>query len=431
MESKREIPIIHTEIKEKKNFSMEENFVDSAKKALGGKLSDINIREGSDGLKLFNTSPMLIYEGYKPEQEYLKGLICQVTLEKGIKIVTCCFHKFYNLGEKPEIDKDFYSLIQQPDVAIIFPEKIDGTNIRLYVNPDTKEVKAATRGMIDGGKDPDEEGFEGASTIHFGQESLKIAQEQFPKILDKDLLEKYSPIFELIHPQNRIVTDYGDRMDLILLSVFDKQNGCRELTRKELTEFAQKYELNLVSVYQVRNSNWDETIKELEEQWRGTDKEGTVVTIEQNGEIVFRIKVKSKEYLELMRAIKFCTLNNTVGLVEKWKIESWENLKIKIHESYPDLPEEVMMGYEDYYNTIEKYEEEIKNQVDKIISNYMEFAIQNNTANVSQKDFALVIQERQDKSFFFLLRKFGSDKLDDARLKIIEKLKKQRPIKDF
>lgn len=49
----------------------------------------------------------------------------------------------------------------------------------------------------------------------------------------------------------------------------------------------------------------------------------------------------------------------------------------------------------------------------------------------AQKDFALAIQNRQDKSFFFLLRKFGPEKLSEARTRISEQLKKQNPIKEF
>lgn len=415
--------------KEKIKTSLEDNFLNAAKMVLEGKLGGINVREGKGGLKLFNAKPMLIYEGYQPEQEYLKGLICHETPE-GLKIVAPCFRKFYNLGEKPENDQRFYQLIQEPDIVVNFTEKIDGTNIRFYVNPETKEIRAATRGMIDGGKDPDEEGFDEAANIHFGQESLKIAQEQFPQVLDKDLLERFTPIFELIHPQNRIVTDYGDRSDLVLLAVFDKQNGCRELTRKELTEFSEKYRLHLVDTFRVDSSNWDETLRELQQQWEGTDKEGTVITIEKNGEIVFRIKVKSKEYLELMRAMKSCTLNKTLELITELRVVSWEDFKDKIHKRFPNLPEEVMMGYETHYRAIESYNAEMTRQAESIIASYNEFVSQNPQIT-SQKDFALAIQDRADKSFFFLLRKFGPEKVDEARRRIIEQLKKGQPIKEF
>lgn len=429
MESEK-IGIPDTKIeKEKTETSLEKNFINAAKMVLEGKLGGINVRGGNGNLKLFNAGPMLMYEGYQPEQEYLKGLICHQTPE-GLKVIVPCFRKFYNLGEKSENDQRFYQLIQEPDVVINFPEKIDGTNIRFYVNPETREIKAATRGMIDGGKDPDEEGFEEAANIHFGQESLKIAQEQFPQVLDKDLLERFTPIFELIHPQNRIVTDYGDRSDLVLLAVFDKQNGCRELTRKELIEFSEKYRLHLVDTLRVGSLNWDEALRELQRQWEGTDKEGTVVTVEKNGEIVFRIKVKSKEYLELMRVMKFCTLNRTMKLVTELQVVSWEDLKDKIHERFPNLPEEVMMGYETHWRAIESYNTEIARRADSIIASYGEFVSQNPQIT-SQKDFALAIQDRADKSSFFLLRKFGPEKVDEARLRIIEQLKKGQPVKEF
>lgn len=346
---------INFEARESHEFSLEANFINAAKMALEGKLVGINIREDNGNLKLFNAGPRLIYEGYTPEHEYLKGLICQISPKDGIKVVAPCFRKFYVLGEKPHIDQKFYRLTQQSDIIINFPEKLDGMNIRFYVHPETGEIKAATKGMLDGSDEPDEDGFDRVTTIHFGQESLKIAQEQFPQILDKELLTRYTPIFELIHPKNRIITDYGNRRDLILLAVFDKQHGCRELTRRELVVFAEQYGQHLVGNYEVKSSNLDETLKELQQQWDGTNKEGTVVTVEQNGEIAFRIKVKSKEYLKLMWAMKFCTLNKTIELIDEWRVNSWEDFKSKIHERFFNIPEEVMMGYETYYYTIEKY----------------------------------------------------------------------------
>lgn len=409
-------------------ISLEENFLNAAKMVLEGRLSNINIRENG-GLKLFNAGTMLIYEGYQPEQEYLKGLICYESPE-GLKIIAPCFRKFYNLGEKPENDQKFYQLLQEPDIVVNFFEKIDGTNIRFYVHPETGEIKAATRGMIDGGKDPDEEGFGEAANIHFGQESLKIAQEQFPLVLDKDLLERFTPIFELIHPQNRIVTDYGERRDLVLLAVFDKKNGCRELTRQELEKFAVKYGLHLVDTLRVSSSKWDEILKELQQSWEGTDKEGAVVTVERKREVVFRIKVKSKEYLELMRARKSCTLNKTLELISELQTTTWEDLKNKIHERFPNLPEEVIMGYETYYQVIESYNTEMARKADLIIASYNDFVSQN-LQIISQKDFALAIQDRADKPYFFLLRKFGPEKIDEARLRIIEQLKKSQSIKEF
>ena len=414
----------------KRGTDQDRQFLESAKAVLEGKMGGIVVRENGS-LRLLNAERTLMYEGYGPDQEHLKGLICAVEVGGELKVIAPCFSKFYNLGEKPENDQRFYQLLQQKATIVHFPEKVDGTNIRLYVNPDSREIGAATRGMIDGGKDEDEEGFGDAANIHFGREALTIAREQFPKILDKKLLDRFTPIFELIHPENRIVTNYGDRKDLVLLAVFDKENGCRELSRKELEEFSRQYGLSLVETLQVDSHSWDEALQQLQGLWRGTDKEGTVVTIELDHEVVFRIKVKSPEYLQLMRVMKFCTLNRTEELADSWGTSTWETFKEKLHQEHPDLPEEVMMGYEAHFRIYEQYINFINQRVEDLSDAYGQFVQEYFGKIESQKDFALLIQQRPDKSFFFLLRKFGPEKIEECKLRMREQLRKQTTLKDF
>ncbi|MDP3764846.1 MAG: RNA ligase [bacterium] len=402
-----------------------EQFQESARMVLGGEMQGIVMRE-SGSLRIFNADEMLTYEGYKPEQECLKGLVCRESQE--LEIIAPCFSKFYNLGEKEENDQKFYQLLKQEGSVIYLPEKVDGTNIRLYVNPDTQEFSAATRNMIDGGK---EGGDLSGANIHFGNETLAIAKEKFPNVLDQGLLGRFTPVFELIHPENRIVTNYGDRKDLVLLSVFDKDQACRELTRKELEEFAEQYKLNLVDTIKIDINNWDETLQQLQAMWQGTDKEGTVVTVESNGEVVFRIKVKSPEYLQLMRAMKPCTLNKTKELVDALETKTWEVLREKLHEKYPDLPEEVMMGYEIHFRSYERYLDFIDKKITEVVNFYNEFMAENYQNIKTQKDFAMAIQERSDKSFFFLLKRFGPERLEESRLIIAEELKKGLSLRDF
>lgn len=410
-------------------ISSERRFLESARNVFESKMSGILVRENGS-LRLLNAERTLMYEGYRPEQEHLKGLICQLSKDE-IKVVAPCFSKFYNLGEKPANDQKFYQLLQREDVIVHFPEKVDGTNIRFYVNPDNKEIAAATRGMIDGGKDDDEEGFGDSANIHFGKEALTIAKEQFPRVLDKKLLARFTPIFELIHPENRIVTNYGDRKDLVLLSVFDKEQGCRELTRRELEEFAKEYGLNVVETFKVDSNNWDNALQQLYKIWKGTDREGTVVTIELDNEVIFRIKVKSPEYLQLMRVMKFCTLKRTEELADQWGALSWKIFKEKLHKEHPDLPEEIIMSYEDHFRIYERYVGYINNKAEEIIDAYIQFTQENQGKIKTQKDFALMIQQRSDKSFFFLLRKFSLDKIDEYKPRMIEQLKKQTPLNDF
>jgi hypothetical protein len=91
---------------------------------LSGSIPHIIIRS-SGSLRIFNADKTLIYEGYKPEQEHLKGLICRVEDTGDLIIIAPCLSKFYNLGERKENDDRYYRLLQDNTSTFHFTEKVD------------------------------------------------------------------------------------------------------------------------------------------------------------------------------------------------------------------------------------------------------------------------------------------------------------------
>ena len=112
------------------------------------------------------------------------------------------------------------------------------------------------------------------------------------KMLNSNMLTKlninYTYLFEIIYPINRIVVDYGNRKELILLTCIETKTGI-ELDYENLCKIYKKY-FTIVKKHDIKIKNFIE-LKKLEEE----NREGFVVRFA-NG---FRVKVKFSEYIRL------------------------------------------------------------------------------------------------------------------------------------
>jgi len=345
----------------------------------------INIRrmnvDGRRNVTIFNGSKTLMYSGYAHnEQEQLKGLIVEEYDSTAIRVLAGCFPKFYNLGE-PSEKKSYCKFIKRDGVDVHFYIKEDGTNIRPYWNAASNQVEFATRSMLTGFTDED-------FNFNFGDAARQIATEKYPILLNKDFVEQYSLIFELIHPDSRIITNYGNTKDLILLAGFNLNKNCNELTRIELETMSLEHKFNLVGIYaRIPNSKFDETLDTLSSMWAGTDKEGTVATFvrSEDGEPLYRLKIKNKEYLDMLRLSRYCTLKRTRELIETQGIKTWEELRAKLYENV-SMNEEIEMAYKDHWITYKGWLSEI----DEFVSGWI-IMYESLPAYESQKEFALAI----------------------------------------
>jgi hypothetical protein len=163
-------------------------------------------------------------------------------------------------------------------------------------------------------------------------------------------------VFEFIHPEARIITNYGDREDLVLLAVFDHQ-GFRYLPYGELAALGEAYGLTTVDALSPRGETLAQQIDDLLAALAGTDQEGSVLNCEQGGEVIYRVKVKSPAYLSLVRHLAECTYERTVEVLDAhphlgcWA-EVQEHLKRQGREA---VPEEVLVYYREYYERFLAY----------------------------------------------------------------------------
>ena len=392
----------------------------AASDALAGRIGDINVRRAGS-IALLNAGRELMWTGFSPEAEVLKGLIVRVDPGTGAAtdLVAGCLPKFYNMGENEANDAGFFAALAAPGARLLFTGKEDGTCMRAYVHPDTGEVGFATRGM------PDSRGVV-LDYIDFTAVSLALAAERFPALLDAALVSRYTVVCELIHPDNRILTNYGDRLDLPVITVIDLATGA-EIGYEATAAFCAEHGLSIVP--QVRTSSGDflAAVAEIKASLLGTDAEGVVASVEAPGRAVpYRLKVKGATYLRLLALARGCTFVKTVGLVTANGFDDWESLRAYLHGENPDLPEEIVASYKTHYDRYEGWLASCDAEADAFVAEYAALP-----RDVPQKEFALSIASVtpvQRKSALFALRNEdvrGGD-MAAARAHVVESVRFRR-----
>lgn len=148
-------------------------------------------------LLIWNYTAKAMYDQYwTPETRMCRGL---VTTHDG-EIVARGFPKFFNLEE--HINHDWPIPYNEP---VTVTEKVDGSLILVFLYQGKLQV--ASRGS-------------------FISEQAKWAREILEKkYKDFSFSVHYTYLFELVMPQNRIVVDYGDMEDLVLLATIYTKTG--------------------------------------------------------------------------------------------------------------------------------------------------------------------------------------------------------------
>ena len=173
------------------------------------------------------------------------------------------FQKFKNFEEHDPSEID----MSQPFVIY---EKMDGSLISLFYYEVRMEWIVASRGSF------------------ISEQSIE-AKKMLDMNVFKQLNTNCTYLFEILYPENRIVVDYGDRRELVLLSVIITSTG-DELSHSEINSLYSSY-FTIVKLHDIKNIKNLNDLKVLEED----NMEGFVIRFA-NG---FRVKVKFSEYVRL------------------------------------------------------------------------------------------------------------------------------------
>jgi RNA ligase len=262
------------------------------------------------------------------------------------------FQKFKNFEEHDPSEID---LNQDYDVF----EKMDGSLIIIFYYAPRMTWIVASRGS-------------------FISEQAMEAQ----KMLTNDVFDYLNIdntyLFEILYPENRIVVDYGNRRELVLLSRIETKTGF-ELFYDDLVSIYSKY-FTVVKKFDVKITDLNE-LKKLEEE----NKEGFVVRFF-NG---FRVKVKFSEYIRL-HGILTNVSNLTI----------WEHLKNNY--DFDALLDRVP---DEFYDWMKKTTNKLQSDFNKIerqaLKEFIRIYHVNNIAE--RKDFAMEAMKTNYRSILFKL----------------------------
>lgn len=194
---------------------------------------------------------------WTPETLACRGLI----LDADGHVVARPFAKFFNLGEPgaPKLPTSDYTVTEKMDGSLMIYYELDG------------EPRIASRGSF---------------TSDQAVKGMELLREH--RLESKP---GTTPLFELIAPWNRIVVDYGDREDLILLDCIDNPTGTSYPGWPGW------------SGETVKRHYLTGDLRELRKAAR-PNTEGYVVSWENGAK---RVKIKHDEYVRLHRIVSVLT----------------------------------------------------------------------------------------------------------------------------
>src|SRR5579875_1948334 len=310
------------------------------------------LKRASGPLVLANASQALYTPQYE-HQLYAKGIVYR---RNPYRLISLPLIKIYNLGEREVTVADLAALLDEPNARLRFLRKIDGSLIQVF--RDDGRVWLTTRGMIEGassrsGRDNGED----ASEFDYIGTARRLVAERYPRLLDDArLLDSRTLIFELIHPLAKKLTDYGERSDLILLGGLDNQR-LSYIPYPQVADLAAERGLTLVDALSPQGGTLAEQIEDLLAALAGTDQEGSVLQFENDQEVIYRVKVKSPDYLRLMRALAECTYEKLVALMDdNPHLASWPDVEAFLRGLGREaVPEEVLTFYRPHYERFSAY----------------------------------------------------------------------------
>lgn len=288
-------------------------------------------------LFIYNYNPVVQYDRlWTPLIKQCRGLI----LDKDYKLIASPFPKFYNWEEHIQEGSKLEPI---PDENFLVMGKMDGSLGILYWIKDIPYI--ATRGSFTS----DQAKF----ATHLLHTKYLHTWSNLRSIRDFGA----TPLFEILYPKNRIVVDYEDKEELVLLAIKDhyKQNYYYHAI------WTTDYGFSVVEKYDgVKDYT---TLKNL-----ATDNaEGFVIRF-QSG---FMMKIKFEEYVRLHKL-----LTQTSSKV------IWEFLKEKrdLNELLDRIPDEfynwvkkTKEGLEKEYSAIEEASKNAFSKISKLIPALTDF----------------------------------------------------------
>lgn len=291
-----------------------------------------------DNLLLLKYSKTIWNTGWHNLAKQCRGKVIDLNTRQA---VVYPFNKFFNLNEVDEtkIEK-VESLLDGADYISVTDKK-DGSAI--IITNYNGEVIINTNG-------------------EFENEQIKLAKKLF---VDKynyfynNVPEGYTFVFELIHPQNRIVLDYGNEQKLYLLAVRNLKT-LKLLKYNNLVKIAKQFYLDITESFEFDDLQKfiDKTMKETE-----NIKEGWVFRVIK-GKTDMMFKLKYQEYFRLSRIKSIPSLKKVYALLQTGTLDD----VLAVSES--EIKDAVMSDVAVLFDYMEKFKGYVEEQADLYCKKY-------------------------------------------------------------
>ena len=251
----------------------------------------------------------LVILNYTEQAQYSKHWNSVTTQCRGLivdrvsgNVLARPFEKFFNVGEYDPVH-NWREELGHPFARVRTVDKLDGSLGILYMAPDGLPA-VATRGSFMSDQ---------------AQHATALLRERYPEFW---AMPWFTPLFEIVYPENRIVLDYGDQDDLIFLGLRNIETGLAYGPDALRTGYGEEI------WYGPRAEILPPTtFAEALEFGDRTNREGLVVTFEASG---LMVKIKQEDYVRLHRLV--------TGLNER---VIWEHLAGGMDEGLGDLIEKI------------------------------------------------------------------------------------------
>lgn len=235
--------------------------------------------------KVYEDSVILNYNlmiANYPNDDIVKECRALQLDKNNFSVISRAFNRFLNYGEGDTRETFVF------DASTTTYDKIDGSLVILYWHPRRKQWEVRTRKSAYG-----ENTLDGCKTVNTFRELILLAlgEDNLSFLDNSDLNTSNSYVFELVSPENKIVTNYKYRA-LYYLSTFNNLTG-EEPDYDTGYDYIKSY---LPSCREVQRYSWGDinTVLEIVKSIAPTE-EGYVVRNSQNQ----RVKVKNPVYVAL------------------------------------------------------------------------------------------------------------------------------------
>jgi len=329
---------------------------------------DKYVEEGWLISQVHPTLPLTIYNYSQSTQYEAKWdevtLSCRgLVFDEAGNQVSHPFKKFFNIEENrhtPTNDFEIY-------------EKVDGSLITVFNY--NGEWVVSSRGS-------------------FTSDQAIAAQKLFNGLKNTEALEATATfLFELVAPWNRIVVDYGEVEELILLGA---RTSTYEGSWQELYEVSKVLDCKVAKRYdfkdytEIQKLNWE-------------NHEGFIVRFS-NGD---RCKIKFADYVKLHQVLTNCS-----------SYDIWENLK-----TFGKLPEEMLKDVPDeFYNWVHGMEGKLRKEFKYVENLHMAHLSSTLRYGLDRKEFALRVQglEGVNHGLIFAMYNNKAEKVTELIWKMIK-----------